>query len=333
MVLWWGLVLLPMAGRAAADAPPDPAGRIELTEGEVHLVDRQQRARTMAVGAPVMEGDSIITGHDGELHLAMADGGVIAVRPDTHMTIVNYRAEGGPSDQSLINLTAGAFRSITGWIGRYNRSQYKIRTPTATIGVRGTDHEPMVILPGGTSNPANGESGTYDKVNIGNTYIETQHGRVEVPAGRAAFSPHSQKRGQLRPRLLDKIPQRYRPSRHEERLERRHEKVQEQIPRIRAERVKSVRERVDKDAREARDRRKNGANKDVDRDDGKGAKKDIKQLGDQRREERVRRAERRDDDTSGRTERKPRAERVERAERDHGRRERSDERGIRGGRD
>lgn len=224
---------------SAAESAPEPAGIVELVEGTVQVTDKMHHAHAIQVDNAIMEGDTIITGADGEVHLAMADGGVLAVRPNTRLTLTRYRAQGDASDSSLLDLAAGAVRSITGWIGRFNRSQYAIRTPTATIGVRGTDHEPMVIVPGeGVDEP-----GTYEKVNAGSTYLETQHGRVDVPAGRAAFSPQSRKRGLTRPRLLDRIPGFYRPARHEDRLERLHERVQEKLQHLREERIRELKAR------------------------------------------------------------------------------------------
>ena len=222
--------------------PAEAVGVIDFAHGQVQLRDAHRSEKSALVGASVSEGDSIVTGDDGEVHLEMSDGGVLAIRPNSQLTLTRYRAEGASTDSALISLARGSLRAITGWIGRHNRSQYAIKTPTAVIGVRGTDHEPSVILPG---DPA-GDPGTYDRVHAGSSFIKTQHGSVDIQAGRAAFSPHSQKRGRLAPRLLERIPAHYRRSRHEDRLEARHEKVQERLEQIREERIKRVAERRDK---------------------------------------------------------------------------------------
>src|SRR2546422_3860812 len=111
----------------------------------------------------IFEGESIATGANGEVHLRMEDGGFIAVRPGTRMRIAKFRAQGDGSDAVNIGLLEGSFRSITGWIARFGRNNYQVRTPTVTIGVRGTDHEPFHIPAGSPL----GEPGTYDKVNQG----------------------------------------------------------------------------------------------------------------------------------------------------------------------
>jgi hypothetical protein len=104
-----------------------------------------------------------------------------------------------------MTLFKGAARSITGWIGKRNAASYRITTPTATIGIRGTDHETIVIdkidkyKPKATSIAGfhddsdeldpNGSSGTYDVVNEGSTLLKTQYGEAEVRPGKFVFAP------------------------------------------------------------------------------------------------------------------------------------------------
>ena len=137
-------LLLACLGAAAQNpqpaASPNLAGKVELVEGDVTVHDRAKKPRKVAVGDTIHEGEGIVTGKDGELHLNMEDGGFIAVRPNTKMRIVAYQAMGDESDKGVFSLLQGTFRSVTGWIGKYNPRSYQVRTPTATIGVRGTDH-------------------------------------------------------------------------------------------------------------------------------------------------------------------------------------------------
>jgi len=232
-------VLFSAVGCAVAQedsVAPSPAGKVELTEGDVRLYDSANNMRTIKTGDMVNEGDTIVTGKDGELHLDLEDGGFIAVRPNTRMRIVNFRAQGDDDDKGIFSLLEGSFRSVTGWIGKFKPSAYQIRTPTATIGIRGTDHEPLVIPPGASE----GEPGTYDKVNAGGSYIESTQGRIDVPPGKSAFASHSPKPGQAMPHLLPEIPRFFRPTRNEHLIEKRHELIQQRIGHLREERRKQV---------------------------------------------------------------------------------------------
>ncbi len=221
-----------------ACAEPVPAGHIEQIEGDARLYDSGQTMRAAKIGGVVNEGDSIVTGADGEVHLAMEDEGQIAVRPNTRLRIARYKAEGGSSDASVIALVQGALRSVTGWIGKYNPRGYAIRTPTATIGVRGTDHETMVV-PEGSSE---GEPGTYDKVNHGATLLSTARGQTEIRPDQAGFVGLS---GKARPQLLKSVPAFFRPQRLDARFQNLHDTVRQRIDQRRNLRIETLKARRD----------------------------------------------------------------------------------------
>lgn len=182
-VLFAALVLhLPLA-RAEA-------GRFQFVAGEVRLVQADGRERSAEKGFEVNEGDTIVTGKTGTAQLRMADEGMIALRADSVLKVDTYRYQGKEdgSERGVLALIKGGFRTLTGFIGRSNKRAYLVRTPTATIGIRGTDHEPFHIPADGWSGAPGAEAGSYDKVNTGETYIETAGGRVELAANQIGFA-------------------------------------------------------------------------------------------------------------------------------------------------
>ncbi len=213
------------------------AAKVTLVEGDVAAFSPAKKKRLLAVGDYIVEGDSIVTGKDGELHLDMEDGGYLSVRPNTKMRIVKYQAKGESTDSGVIGLLEGSFRSITGWIGKFNRDKYSVRTPTATIGIRGTDHEPYVI-PKGSSE---GEPGTYDKVNEGGSFIQTPGGRAYVARNQSGFVSHDKA---ARPRVLKDIPGHFRAGRNERLLAGKHAEVQGRIEKRREDRRGEIRQRL-----------------------------------------------------------------------------------------
>ena len=224
------------AALAEAASKPVLAGKVDLVEGDVRFFDKNRRPRPPRLGDPLYEGDSIVTGANGEAHFNMEDGGYIGVRPNTRMRIVTYKAEGGPDDQSMIGLLEGSFRSVTGWIARLGGNSYMVRTPTAAIGVRGTEHEPLVIPEGSKV----GEPGTYERVHVGETVIQTPQGAVNVRPDHAGFAPH---RGAVRPRVLDRVPDFFRLTRNEGRFTGLHERVHAQLDQRREERRQFIEQR------------------------------------------------------------------------------------------
>lgn len=159
-------------------------GTVDALSGSASLIDQTGQAASIVVGMNVYESQSISSAADGEVHLVTEDGGIIAVRPNTVFRVDEYKADGGTADKIFMSLLKGTVRSITGWIGKFDNSAYRITTPTATIGVRGTDHETTVIEQGNGDEP-----GTYDNVNEGATVMKTPQGSAEVTPGKFAFAP------------------------------------------------------------------------------------------------------------------------------------------------
>jgi hypothetical protein len=185
---------------------------VDFVDGDARLVTSEGVGRPAKKGDAVAEGDTLVTGKDGELHVRMTDDGYIALRPDTTVKVAAYRHQGDKRDKSSFSLLKGSFRSITGWIGKYNRRNYQVSTPSATIGIRGTDHEPMFIPEPGRGERPIGEPGTYDKVNSGRTFIRNPRGTTFISPRQAGFVPA---RGLAAPRLLPAVPAFFRPARHE----------------------------------------------------------------------------------------------------------------------
>ncbi len=157
---------------------------VDSISGKAFVSGDAMRATTVSAGQKIYTGQTVTTASDGEVHLETVDGGLIAIRPNTVFRVDEYKADGGADDKVFMSLLKGAMRSITGWIGKYNASGYRVTTPTATIGIRGTDHETTVI----DENDGD-EAGTYDVVNEGETVLKTQYGERVVTPERFAFAP------------------------------------------------------------------------------------------------------------------------------------------------
>ena len=185
---YFSIALLALLGAGSALAE---AGRFQFVHGNVSVMHPNGSQTTARKGDSVEEGDTIATGALAQAQLVMKDEGLIALRPDSRLRIDVYRVTGkvDGSEQGVFGLLKGGLRSITGWIGRANKDNYKVLTPTATIGIRGTDHESMYIAPPLPGEPTMGPPGTYDKVNTGQTYLETSTGRVELGVNQVGFVP------------------------------------------------------------------------------------------------------------------------------------------------
>ena len=172
------------------------AGRIQFVAGEAKILNDKQIERGAKKGEVVDQGDTIVTSSTGSVQVVLEDGGLLAVRPDTQLRIDAYVYSGKPDDKnnkSFFSLAKGAFRSITGVIGQTNKQAYRVSTPSATMGIRGTDHEPAVVLvlaPGESPETSlqAAAPGTYDRVNSGKTFIQNADGLLVVGPNQVGFA-------------------------------------------------------------------------------------------------------------------------------------------------
>ena len=244
--LAFAAALLLVAQLACAQDAPErvAAGTVSLVEGDVRFLDARLQGRRPKQGDAIYEGEGVVTGADGEVHLDMQDGGYIGVRPGTRLNIVNFKAEGGQDDSFVLSLLEGSFRAVTGWITRSSGRRAEVQTPTVTIGIRGTDYEPLVIPEGSKA----GEAGTYNRVNIGETEMRTAQGSVVVRPNQAGFVPH---RGALAPRLLDRMPAVFKPTRNEKRFEGLHLRIHQNLEQRRQQRIQQIEQRRQQRAKAA----------------------------------------------------------------------------------
>ena len=212
-------------GAAASDKGGKRFAVVWRIVGEVTASTGESgRIRKLRVGDLVFVGESVRATPSGEAVLKTDDAGWLAVRPGAVFVAERFVAEGRPNDEFAVRIVVGALRMITGWVGRSNRDGHRVFTPTATIGIRGTDHEPYVLtaeLADTLSEPA----GTYDKVNRGGTTLDSKGNRLDVDAGKVGFARAartSRTRGLmtlLLPTLLDKVPTFYVPGQFDAELD------------------------------------------------------------------------------------------------------------------
>lgn len=179
------------------------AGHVQFVTGEATLTAPDGSSRPAAKGAAVETGDRIHTGPATIMQIKMTDGGLLSVRANSDMKIDNYHFSGKAdgSEKEQLSLATGTFRSVTGLIGKVNKQNYQITTPVATIGIRGTDHEPLHIPPN-ADNSNQGEAGTYDRVNSGKTILTSNAGSIILGPNQVGYVPD----GNTPPARLQQMP-------------------------------------------------------------------------------------------------------------------------------
>ena len=83
--------------------------------------------------------DDVRTGN-GRMAIQFLDSSILKLTEHSKVVIDNYIYDPDPSKTKLaLNMASGTARFITGKLGGINKNNIRIRTPSATIAIRGTD--------------------------------------------------------------------------------------------------------------------------------------------------------------------------------------------------
>ncbi|MEI7842895.1 MAG: FecR family protein [Gallionellaceae bacterium] len=114
-------------------------GTVQKLRGAA-LTNHQSTSENLSVGMRVLVGDRIMTGTNTRVALKMNDGAILTLGADTEFVISDYRySQKLQQGSASLELLKGAFRAVTGAIGKLKERDFKIKTKVATIGIRGTD--------------------------------------------------------------------------------------------------------------------------------------------------------------------------------------------------
>ena len=121
----------------------ETAARIVFATPEVVIINSLGVERAAQKGANVDAGESIDT-RAGRIQLAFLDGASMSLQPGTLFRVDEFRYAAvnkvTPGDGVVMTLVKGALRTVTGWLGKGDRQQYRLGSSVATIGIRGTEY-------------------------------------------------------------------------------------------------------------------------------------------------------------------------------------------------
>lgn len=133
------LALSAVAGHAKAAQPV--VGQVSLVIGEARVQHIDGSSEVLRRGSAIQVGDRIETTGNGHVHVRFVDNGVVSVRPDSVLEVQSYRydANNPAVNEVRLRLDQGASRSISGAATEVDKTRFRLNTPIAAIGVRGTD--------------------------------------------------------------------------------------------------------------------------------------------------------------------------------------------------
>lgn len=136
-------LLLSLTASTLSFAEADNAGMVVASRGEV-IAMSDGGSRELKQGDFIFVNDEIMTSNRSFAVVQFVDGAKVTVRPDSVMIVEAYLYNGNEDDAATLSLVSGGLRVITGAMAKSNPENYKVRTPVALMGVRGTEFSVML---------------------------------------------------------------------------------------------------------------------------------------------------------------------------------------------
>lgn len=124
------------AGQVLAE---DPVGYVKTVTGNVNITTAGAKSQA-SVGSSVFQGSQIQTAKGASLGVTFIDNTVMSFGPDTQLTVDEYVFNPNQGQVKFASkLSKGTLNYVSGAIAKINPEAVAVRTPTGTIGVRGTN--------------------------------------------------------------------------------------------------------------------------------------------------------------------------------------------------
>lgn len=181
MLMLSALLLISATGEVLAAK----AGTVTLLTGRGTASTLDGAIRALRKGDTVNSGEVINSGANSYVNLKFKDGSFILLRPNSRFQVEEFeydgedlsntkgavppkdsaastpesgretsrRSQASTTGRAFFRLLKGGFRAVTGLVGRADRNQYRVATPVATIGIRGTDYVVVLVDPAIAADP------------------------------------------------------------------------------------------------------------------------------------------------------------------------------------
>ena len=133
-----GLLVVLTALWLAAPARAD-VGQIKVATGQV-FVDRKGQSLPGRVGMPLENDDVVRTGVDGSVGITMRDNSLLSAGPNSILSLERFEFDPTTNDGRFdAQLRRGTLAVVSGRIAKKTPQAMTVRTPSAVLGVRGTE--------------------------------------------------------------------------------------------------------------------------------------------------------------------------------------------------
>lgn len=193
-MLW--LVLMSMSLHAFAQV----AGTVTQLSGPMMAKKADGKIKVLSLKSEVEAGDTLVTEKNTYALVKFIDNSEITLKPGTTFVVEQfaYQADQPEGDQASFNLIKGGLRSLSGLLGKRSKEKFSLKTPAATIGIRGTYFTaeylaPLTTVPTSVAptvpTPAR-PPGLYVQVLDGLIHVTNPAGTSNFSAGQFGYTPN-----------------------------------------------------------------------------------------------------------------------------------------------
>jgi len=116
------------------------AGTVTQLSGPLLAKKASGAVKILSLKSEVESGDTLVTEKNTYAMVKFIDNSEITLKPASQLTIDNFAFDNAKpdGDSASFNLLKGGMRSVSGLLGKRNKEKFALKTPAATIGIRGT---------------------------------------------------------------------------------------------------------------------------------------------------------------------------------------------------
>ncbi|HSC65049.1 MAG TPA: FecR family protein [Caldimonas sp.] len=127
------------AGLWICSAALADVGQIKVAAGQV-FVDRKGQSLPGRVGLVLESEDVLRTGADGSVGITMRDNSLLSAGPNSILALERFEFDPTTSDGRFdARLRQGTLAVVSGRIAKKSPQAMTVKTPSAVLGVRGTE--------------------------------------------------------------------------------------------------------------------------------------------------------------------------------------------------
>lgn len=189
-ILWLAACLLLTSPAFSAT---DPVGQLFFALRGVEILRADGNTENGKKGASLFEGDQVTTGAKGRAQLKFNDGARVALKPDTVFRIDSYKKPEAATVNGLVaaakpgsaalSMLKGGIRAVSGSITKGNPDGMSVKTPVATMGIRGTDFSALLTKSKSSAGNSTPEDQLLVGVRDGQVRITNDQGTVDIYKG------------------------------------------------------------------------------------------------------------------------------------------------------